>query len=141
MDTIQINANNGGLCWSLEHQFRICWKVPDAVMFRANNLTFANRLEGALIEHQLRHGKRLFWNIQFRSAYESSVGSWWNIQNPTTGSVVAINADILIAPDTAVTLYRWACVSLERWLDTAAKRRYMAEHVQRQIRDQPSLEI
>ncbi|MEI7910361.1 MAG: hypothetical protein WCK77_12050 [Verrucomicrobiota bacterium] len=141
MYNIQINANDGGLCWGLEHQFRICSKVPDAVEFRANNLTFADRLEGALIEHQLRHGNRWFWNIQYRAVYGSSVSAWWNIQNPTTGAVVTINADILKAPDTAVTLYRWACISLARWLDTAAKRHYLVEHVQRQLRDQPSLEI
>ena len=120
MDTIEIAATNGDRCYGQKHQFRIGHQVTDAVGFHADNLTFADRLEAALIEHGQRHGKRSHWNIQVRPAEQAAEHAWRAIQNPATGGVMAITADIPTAPDTAATLYRWACNTVQMWRDIEA---------------------
>ncbi len=120
MDTIEITANNGDRCYGQEHQFRIGNEVPDAVEFLADNRTFADRVEGAIIEHGICHGKHRYWNIQVRPAEEKSESAWRQIQNPSTGGVMAITGDLPQSPDTAEALYRWACNTVQMSRDIQA---------------------
>ncbi len=120
MDAIEISANRGERCYGEEHQFRIGNEVPDAVEFRADNQTFADRLEAAIITHGRLHGKRQFWNIQVRPAEQTVEHAWRAIQNPDSGGVMAITSDIPTATDTAAILYRWACNTVQMWRDIEA---------------------
>lgn len=119
-DTIEISSNRGERCYGQEHSFRIGHEVADAVEFRADNLTFADRLEAALIDHGQRHGKRAFWNIQVRPSEQSDTHAWRAIQNPDSGGVMAITSAIPTAPETAATLYKWACNTVQMWRDIEA---------------------
>lgn len=117
MAQIRISATNGERCHNETHRFRIGNEVPDAEYFQASSNTFAAELESAIIRHGLRHGKRSHWNIQVRGRESERESDWRQIQNPDTGGVIAVTAEIAHAPDTAAILFEWACNTVQMMRD------------------------
>lgn len=119
-DQIHIQATNGERCFGETHQFRLGAEVPDSIGFRANDRTFHAELEAALIRHGKRHGARPYWNLQVRGAECTAEYEWRNIQNPATGGVMAITAEVAGAEETIATLYKWACNTVQMLRDIHA---------------------
>jgi hypothetical protein len=117
MDQIRISATNGERCSNETHRFRIGNEVTDAEYFQASAGTFASELESAIIRHGVKHGARSHWNIQVRGRESERKNDWRQIQNPDTGGVMAVTAQIAYAPDTSATLFEWACNTVQMMRD------------------------
>ncbi|MCP5525378.1 MAG: hypothetical protein H7A47_01050 [Verrucomicrobiales bacterium] len=58
----------------------------------------------------------------FLQVWTTPTAGWRNVQNPDTGGVMAVTHEIAGQRDTAKTLFRWACNSVQmgRDLDVVA---------------------
>lgn len=122
---IGINANNGERCRNERHTFRIGVDDREATEFNATEDEFYGAIINALIEHGEK--KRMGWNnghlhLQVLTSRVGEKPDWRNCQNPKRGGVVAITPQIAGQPQTAVTLFRWCCNSVQmgRDIDTLA---------------------
>jgi hypothetical protein len=107
-DEHSCTANRGYVCEHETHLFRIGREIPDSIEFRAELDNFYGKLEGAIIQHGIQHGKSNHLNIQVMTD-----ASWRQIQNPETGGVMAITPEIAGQTDTANQLFCWACNSVQ----------------------------
>jgi hypothetical protein len=108
MENHTCSANRGYVCEHETHLFRIGREIPDAIEFRAELDKFYGKLEGAIIQHGIQHGKSNHLNIQVMTD-----ASWRQIQNPETGAVMAITPEIAGQMKTANRLFCWACNSVQ----------------------------
>jgi len=101
-------ANRGYVCEHETHLFRVGRETTDALEFRAALDNFYEKLEGAIIQHGMHHGKSTHLNIQIMTE-----ASWRQIQNPETGGVMTITPEIAGQIETANRLFCWACNSVQ----------------------------
>jgi hypothetical protein len=101
-------ANRGSVCEHETHLFRVGRETPDAIEFRAGLTDFYTKLEEAIIQHGMLHGKSPHLNIQIITE-----ASWRQIQNSETGGVMAITPEIAGQIKTANQLFCWACNSVQ----------------------------
>jgi hypothetical protein len=110
-------ADRGAWAEHEKHAFRIGREIPDAVEFRARRDDFPSALADALLDHAQAHGARRTLNLQVLTT-----ASWRNIQNPSTGNVMAVTPAIAGERASCVQLFDWACnaVMMARDLDALA---------------------
>lgn len=106
---ISIGATNGERCVHETHLFRIGVDSKSVTEFQSNLSTFHDNLVNALIEHK-KHSRKCngYLYLQVKSGFQ-----FVNVQNQKTGGVMAITNEIAGQHETAITLFKWACNSVQ----------------------------
>ena len=107
---IEIQATNGARCANERHRFRIGADSSQATEFEASAAEFPDHLTNAMLDHGLAKRPGGYWHYL---QVWAGIAKWRNVQNPRTGGVIAITHDIVSKPETAATLFQWACNSVQ----------------------------
>jgi len=123
----QSTANRGDQCQGEIFVFRIGHETPDAVQFSANDKTFHPNLMNAIIEWFDINGSFTSLNIQVTENLKRlGEAGWRNLQNPKSGSIIAITTQIASEHETTRILYRWSCNTVQMGRDLVAMSKTIA---------------
>lgn len=90
-----------------KHRFRIGLRADKVVEFTAGRYNFGDRLSDGFLDHGLKHVAKPESFVLIQVFCPAGAG-WRNLQNPTTGSVVAVSPSIIGNSDSVDTLFDWA---------------------------------